>query len=158
MPAALTVRPLTAEDAPALANMLQRQPQTYMQYFIPFAFDEATIAGLLERCQEDLYMGLFWENQLAGFFMLRGWDEGYTVPAYGVTIDEAFSGLGLARLTLGLSKTICRLRSASRLMLKVHPDNTVAKRLYEDAGFIQTGVDERNNNLIYHFDLSPKHS
>ncbi|MBL8155080.1 MAG: GNAT family N-acetyltransferase, partial [Anaerolineae bacterium] len=92
-------------------------------------------------------------DALAGFFMLRGWDAGYDVPAYGVTIAQAYSGLGLARLSLDLSKTICRLRQVKRLMLKVHPENTVAKRLYEQAGFVQTGIDPRNANLIYHFEF-----
>lgn len=150
---ALTIRPLLAADAPAFASFLQRQPDDYMRYFIPFAFDEESITARLEQAQDDLYMGLFWGADLAGFFMLRGWDDGYDVPAYGVTIDRQFAGNGLARLTLDLAKTISRLRGAKRLMLKVHPDNTVARRLYEQAGFVQTGVDPRNDNLIYHFDL-----
>jgi RimJ/RimL family protein N-acetyltransferase len=150
----LTVRPLTAADGGALAAMLQAQSADYMAYFIPFAFDAATITGLLTAARHDCYMGFFVDDALAGFFMLRGWDAGYDVPAYGVTIAQAYSGLGLARLSLDLSKTICRLRQVKRLMLKVHPENTVAKRLYEQAGFVQTGIDPRNANLIYHFELA----
>jgi hypothetical protein len=32
-------------------------------------------------------MGIYWQAELR-FFMLRGWDEGFDVPAYGVLIDE----------------------------------------------------------------------
>lgn len=68
-----------------------------------------------------------------------------------------FQNLGWGRLTLDLSKTIARMRGAARLMLKVHPDNTIARTLYESAGFVQTGVDPRNQNLIYHIDLPAAH-
>ena len=98
-------------------------------------------------------MGFFWEGALIAFFMLRGWDEGYAIPAYGVTVDQRFRDKGLGRLTLEMSKTICRLRGVQRLMLKVHPENHAAKHLYEAVGFVQTGVDPKNQNLIYHFDF-----
>ena len=153
MPQLLTVRPLEAEDGPALAAMLRSQPADYMRYFTPFNFDEATTTALLSNRRQDVYVGMYWDRQLVGFFMLRGWDEGYDVPAYGVVIDRNFRGYGLARLSVEMSKTICRLRRTRRMMLKVHPGNRVAKRIYEEAGFVQTGIDVRNNNLVYHYDL-----
>jgi len=152
---ALIVRPLTHADAPTLSSMLRAQPFDYMRYFIPFAFDELSISERLRAAQQDLYIGMFWGDALAGFFMLRGWDEGYAVPAYGVTIDHRYRNYGLGRLSLEMAKTICRLRGAERLMLKVHPENTAARQLYERAGFQKTGVDPRNENWIYHFDFSP---
>jgi RimJ/RimL family protein N-acetyltransferase len=151
----LVVRPLHAGDAPALAAMLQSQPDAYMRYFIPFQFDVETIETMLMNARRDLYMGMFWEERLAGFFMLRGWDAGYAVPAYGVTISQEFSAAGLGKLSLETSKTVCRLRGATRLMLKVHPENIVARHIYERAGFVQTGIDPKNDNLVYHFDFTP---
>jgi RimJ/RimL family protein N-acetyltransferase len=149
----LRIVPLTSQDAETLASFLRAQTDAYMQYFIPFRFDEAVIRGLLETAKEDVYYGLFLGEALAGFFMLRGWDAGYDVPAYGVTIGESFQGLGLGRVTLDLAKAISRLRGAKRIMLKVHPANHAAKALYESAGFQQTGIDPKNDNLIYHYDL-----
>lgn len=147
------LRPLTGDDAPALAALLSAQPADYMQYFIPFAFDEAAIRPLLSAARADVYMGVYWQDQLAGFFMLRGWDAGYSIPAYGVTIGQAFRGMGLGRVTLETAKAISRLKGASTLMLKVHPDNAPAKHLYESAGFVQVDHDPRNGNLVYHFAL-----
>lgn len=149
----LVLRPLTVADAPAFSAMLSAQPSSYIQYFRPFDFDVATVTKLLEGVRDDVYMGFFVSDTLAGFFMLRGWDSGYAVPAYGVTVAQDFAGMGLATLSLDASKSICRLRGAERLMLKVHPDNATAKRLYEKADFVQTGVDTRNDNLIYHYDF-----
>jgi len=149
----LVVRPLTASDVPAWSALLTAQPPDYMRYFIPFQFDEATLTTILTNAHYDLYMGLSWGETLIGFFMLRGWDQGYAVPAYGVTIDQRFRNRGLGRLTLELSRSICKLRGAKRLMLKVHPDNAAAKQVYESFGFVQTSVDAKNNNLVYHLDL-----
>lgn len=149
----LRVLPLTSRDAGTLATFLRAQTDAYMQYFMPFRFEEAVIQDFLEAAKEDVYCGLFWGEALAGFFMLRGWDAGYEVPAYGVTIGEAFQGLGLGRVTLDLAKVVCRLRGAKRMMLKVHPANIVAKTLYESVGFQQTGIDPKNQNLVYHCDL-----
>ncbi|HEY9283167.1 MAG TPA: GNAT family N-acetyltransferase [Pyrinomonadaceae bacterium] len=149
-----TVRPLTDADAPALASMLKSQSPEYVRFFTPFTFDEAAVAAILAGSGQDVYMGLYWRARLAGFFMLRGWDAGYEVPAYGVLVDEAHSGYGLTTLTLGLAKAICRLRAAPRLMLKVHPDNARAKRLFERAGFKQTGVEPGSGGLVYHLDFN----
>lgn len=134
--------------------MLTAQTPDYIQYFRPFDFDAETIRHFLAAARNDVYMGFFVDDELAGFFMLRGWDSGYAIPAYGVTIAQAFAGMGLATLSLDTSKSLCRLRGVQRLMLKVHPDNLTAKRLYEKAGFIQTGEDPHNANLIYHFDFT----
>jgi RimJ/RimL family protein N-acetyltransferase len=68
-------------------------------------------------------------------------------------IDEQYSGYGLTRLSLKLAKSICKLRRVPRIMLKVNADNIIAKRLFEESGFTQTGLDARTGNLIYHFDF-----
>jgi RimJ/RimL family protein N-acetyltransferase len=140
-------------DAADLSEMLSAQPSDYVQYFTPFDFDEATITQILQTRERDVYLGLYWASELAAFCMLRGWDEGYEVPAYGVIVSERFSGKGLGTLTIELARTICRLRGSPRLMLKVHPDNAVAKAMYERAGFRQTGMDTRNGNMVMHYDF-----
>lgn len=136
--------------------MLAEQPAEYMRYFTPFAFDRATVGRLLAETVRDVYLGVFCDGELAAFCMLRGWDEGYDVPSYGVIVSERFRGRGLGALTIELSKTVCRLRGARRLMLKVHPDNAAARGLYERAGFRQTGVDARNDNLVMHYDFGAR--
>ncbi len=148
-----TVRPLQIEDAAALASMLRIQPPEYAHFFHAFAFDVDAIAKILSERQRDYYAGIFWQGELVGFFMLRGWDKGYEVPSYGVLIDARYSGYGLARLSLKITKSICRLRRVPRIMLKVHPDNLIAKTLFEEAHFIHTGVAAESGNLVYHFDV-----
>lgn len=150
----MLMRTLTAQDAAGLSAFLKQQPADYMQHFTPFSFDEADIRAMLLSARSDLYIGLFWMEEMAGFFMLRGWDAGYRIPAYGVVIGQSYRGKGLGRLTLEAAKTICRLRAVDTLMLKVHPANLSAKHLYESAGFVQVSTDSRNGNLVYHCALA----
>lgn len=147
-------RLLRADDAGEFARLLAAQSTAYARFFSPFSFSPADVSRLLADRERDIFMGMYWQERLVGFFMLRGWDEGYEVPAYGVLIDEGHAGCGLATLSLRAAKAICRLCAAPRLMLKVHPDNGRAKSLFERAGFVRTGVDAGSGTLIYHFDLN----
>jgi len=153
MTASLTVCPLEAADAPALLSLLRSQNSAYASFFSPFDFNPATISKMLLNREQDVFMGIFWQSRLVGFFMMRGWDEGYEVPAYGALIDEGHSGRGLATLSLRIAKAICKLSRSPRIMLKVHPANTRAKSLFQRAGFVETGVDPGSGILIFHFDF-----
>ena len=148
-----TVRPVSIEQAPELTSLLRSQSPAYVRFFSPFNFDHATISGILANLKKDVLSGIYARDRMIGFFMLRGWDEGYEVPTYGVLIDERYSGYGLGRMTLKMAKSICLLRRSPRIMLKVHPEHHPAKALYEEAKFIQTGIDAKSGNLIYHLNL-----
>lgn len=156
MPDGFKILPLEMKHAPQLSEMLCAQSPAYVRFFTPFSFDESAIAGILACQRQDIFMGIYWQDDLAGFFMLRGWDEGYEAPSYGVLIDERYSGYGLTRLSLKMVKSICKLRHSPRIMLKVHPENTIARSLFEEARFIQTGVDAASGYLVYHFDLNER--
>lgn len=148
----LTIRPLQTEDALLLSAMLHAQPSRYARFFYAFGFNESDIVKILAARARDVYSGIFWEGELVGFFMLRGWDAGYEVPAFGVLIDVKHKGRGLMQLTLDIAKLISRLRGAPRLMAKIHPDN-VSARGARRLGLIQTGVEAESGNIIYHLDL-----
>jgi ribosomal protein S18 acetylase RimI-like enzyme len=148
------MRSLSPADADELSVMLTTQRRAYMQYFTPFDFDVSTIGQLLATYNMDVYLGLYWGEELAAFCMLRGWDEGYIVPSYGVVVAEKFRDRGIGTMTVELAKVICRMRGSPRLMLKVHTDNAIAKSIYEAAGFLPTGRDAQNNNVVMHYDFS----
>jgi len=152
----LLIRPLQIDDAATLSIWLRAQPPAYARFFRPFGYDEASIAAALAQTGQDIYTGLFWDQQLVGFFMLRGWNEGYEVPAFGILIDERYRGYGLEMAALDTAKVICRLRNVSRLMIKMNPDNISAKGVARKTGFVQTGIEEQSGNLIYHYDIKSR--
>lgn len=126
-----------------LVKLLLGSQQKYSQYFIPFDFNYKTIFSVLKKAKSDQYFGIFIEDQLIGFYMLRGFDEGYKIPAYGVWISQRYSRLSFAKLTLSHAFSFCKLNKINQIMLKVHPDNIHAKRIYENYGFIKTGIDSK---------------
>ena len=112
-----------------------------------------SIKEILERATNDKYFGVLISEKIVGFYMLRGFDDGYEIPSYGVWVAKEFSDLGLAKLTLQHAISYCKVNGIKKIMLKVHPDNSVAKKTYENYGFKQEGTDAKNNNLIYYKEL-----
>lgn len=147
-----SIRPLEPQDAALVSDFMRAQPPEYSKFFYAFGSDEPAIAEILSAYRADVYSGVFWQSSLVGIFMLRGWDAGYEVPAFGVLIDEKFRGGAFMRLTLDAAKLICRLAGAKRLMAKIHPDN-VSPRGASRLGLCQTGVEESSGNIIYHLEL-----
>jgi len=152
-PLTLEIKKLTVNQSEELTLLLQSENKEYSKYFIPFSYDIETISGILFKAIKDKFFGLYVENELIGFYMLRGFDEGYSVPSYGVWISEKYSNKGLSTFTLQHAISICKLNAIKKLMLKVHPDNIAAKHIYEKYGFKQTGIDPNIHHLIYYKDL-----
>ncbi len=144
----ITIFRLLPEHASELAAALRADADDYQQYFIPFSFEADSLHERLEAARADRYWGLRCGDTLAGFFMLRGFDEGYKRPAYGVYITRPFARKGLASLTLRYCISWCRLNAVEALMLKVHPDNTPARTMYEREGFRFLEVDSRNGHHV----------
>jgi RimJ/RimL family protein N-acetyltransferase len=152
-PISLEIKRITSNQSDELSYLLSGSEKEYSYYFIPFSFDSETIRKVLSKVIKDQFYGIYIENELIGFYMLRGFDEGYEVPSYGVWISEKYSNKGLSTFTLNHAITFCKMNSIKKLMLKVHPDNIRAKHIYEKHGFKQTGVDPNIHHLIYYKDL-----
>ena len=145
----ISIRKIGPDLAQELSELLRNVDPDYSKYFIPFNFDLQTVEKKLTDAKLDLFFGIFVNARLVGFYMLRGFDEGYDIPSYGVWISSEFAGKGLARLTIQHAISFCKINNINQLMLKVHPDNLKAIKLYEDFGFINSGLDPKNDNLIY---------
>jgi len=148
------IKELQSGQASALSALILNAPENYTKYFTPFSFEEDSIKKIINNAVKDKFFGIFINDDLAGFYMLRGFDEGYDVPSYGIWISDKYSGLGLSKLTLQHAITFCKLNGIKKIMLKVHPENTIAKNIYENVGFKQDGFDNKNGNYIYYKSLS----
>ena len=147
------IKELQSDQASTLSELILTAPADYSKYFVPFSFKEDSITKIISDAVSNKFFGIFINDDLAGFYMLRGFDEGYDIPSYGVWISHKYSGLGLSKLTLQHAITFCKLNGLKKIMLKVHPENTIAKNIYENFGFKQQGFDEKNSNLIYYKSL-----
>lgn len=84
--------------------------------------------------------------------MLRGWDEGYEVPSFGVFVTDKYRGGSFMRISLDVAKLICRLSGVRRLRATIHPEN-VSPRGAVRLGFVETGATTEMGNIVYHMDL-----
>lgn len=144
------IKELTPDNASIFSKKLSEESEDYLKHFIPFAeFSEDYVKKMLTEKKNDKYFGLFLRDEIIGFYMLRGFDSGYEIPSYGVWISSIYANNGLSKLTLYHAFSVCKLNNIETLMLKVHPENTIAKKLYEKFGFVEVGIDEKIGHLIY---------
>lgn len=86
--------------------------------------------------ERDVYVLAIDASQTAfAYGMLRGWDEGYEIPSLGIVVCRAARGTGIARLMMQHLHVCARLRGATTVRLRVHPDNNVAIGLYRSMGY-----------------------
>ena len=83
--------------------------------------------------------------------MLRGWDEGFSIPSLGVAVrrDRVRQGHG-RRMMLALHDD-ARKRGADLVRLRVNPDNHPALSLYQSLGYRSEGFER--GELVMHLDL-----
>lgn len=149
-PLSIEIKRINTNQAKELSDLLLKSSKEYSRHFIPFEFELESVSTEIGKANKDMFYGIYLEKKLIGFYMLRGWDAGFEVPSYGVWIAEDFSSKGISKLTLQHAISVCKINNIKKIILKVHPDNIIAKNIYENFGFIYQGVDERIGHLIYH--------
>lgn len=148
----LTISKLQVADAADVDALLSNDSVAYQKHFVPFASDEV-IADVLQRAQRDQFWGIRLDGRLVALSMLRGLDDGYPMPSFGVYVAQAFAAKGIGTLALKLAITWCRLNDCRDIRLSVHPENVFAVRLYEEQGFKFTGEISRRGHHVYRMRL-----
>lgn len=148
----LTIRQLESADVTIIVEFMRKQSPEYLRFFYAFNSDETAISEMLAKDKSDIYSGIFWQANLIGIFMLRGWDEGYEIPSFGIVIDEQYRGYALLTLTLETAKLTCRFLGVKGFMLKHHPENKPFQKL-QRMGFYQTGIEESTGNILLFTDV-----
>lgn len=122
-------------------------------HFHPHPLDGEAARRIASYNGRDLYYVLLQGSRVLGYGMLRGWDEGYTIPSLGIAIHPVSRGMGYGKLVMEFLHAAARSRGATRIRLKVHPENQVAVRLYTQLGYIYQPEME-NNQLVGYLDLT----
>ena len=130
------IREITADDEAALAAFFAENDRPVVTAtFHPFPLDAASARRIASEPRRDRYFA-FWENEaVAGLGMLRGWDEGFADPSYGVVVDHRAQGRGLGRALTAHALAVAREEGCARVRLTVHADCTRTVQIYERAGF-----------------------
>lgn len=104
--------------------------------FRPFPLDRATAERLAGHTGRDRYFVAIVDDAIVGLGMLRGWDEGYDVPSFGVFVDPRSHGRGAGRAIVDEATRLAIALGAPRIRLSVDEANPRAKRLYETSGYV----------------------
>lgn len=131
----LNIEELDEASAEALAEIFASDPEDYKRYFHPFRLDRLSLLNQLRDRKKDRWWGFKISGELVGMFMLRGFDEGYDRPSFGVYIKKDYQGKGLATLALRYSMTWCYINEVQSMLIKVYSENKRAARLYREIGF-----------------------
>lgn len=132
----LFFRRLQPEDSPALGDFFtgNNGPEITAN-FSPFPLTAESAVALLSAGRQDLFFAAESGGMIVGFSMLRGWDESYAVPSFGVFIAAAAHGRGIGRALTDWTLRWADQVGVPRVRLSVYVDNTRAIGLYNKLGF-----------------------
>jgi glycosyltransferase involved in cell wall biosynthesis/ribosomal protein S18 acetylase RimI-like enzyme len=135
----IELRSLTTGDRSELRSFFVRNDvPAVTTTFDPFALDERSADRILDERREDLFFGAFAaDGRMLALSMLRGWDEGYETPSFGIAVDHELHGQGLGRRMTAWTIDQARARGCAAVRLTVYDDNPAATTLYGSLGFAE---------------------
>lgn len=121
------------------------------RWFRPHDLGEAGAREVASHVGKDAYLIGHIDSVPVAYGMLRGWDEGYRIPALGIAIRKGFRDRGLGRTMMEALHRVVRERGGHRVRLRVAAGNARARHLYESLGYRQVGVER--GELVMLLDL-----
>jgi ribosomal protein S18 acetylase RimI-like enzyme len=122
------------------------------RFFSPHPFTLSLARERVSYIGQDFYCLLLEDDRALAYGMLRGWDEGYSVPSLGLIVHPEEQRRGLGRLMMNFLRFVATRRGASRIRLRVHRENSAAIRLYESLGYL-LGDDREASYLLGFLEL-----
>jgi RimJ/RimL family protein N-acetyltransferase len=135
----LIFREIQPSDSALLETFfVQNDVPQVTETFTAFPLNARTTHFITEQSHKDKYYLLFLDGQPIGFSMLRGFDEGYSVPSFGIFIDHRFQGSGYGKKLLRLTVEEARQMGCEKVRLSVFGVNVAGRKIYETFGFRET--------------------
>ena len=117
-------------------------------FFHPHPFNLKTAKKIIEISESDksdlYYLVLDKNEQIAGYFMLRGFDEGYSVPSFAIVVHPDYMNRGIGKQVTIVAIKICERLKIGKMMLKVYEDNIVAQKMYRSLNFTFSKSDKKD--------------
>jgi ribosomal-protein-alanine N-acetyltransferase len=132
------IRAARATDRAELGRFFEEnnRPQVTRQ-FHPFPLTVQGALDILSAERFDRFYVATTGPRIVAFCMLRGWDEGYDVPSFGILVDYRVYGRGLGRQVTEFAIAEARRLGSAHVRLTVYASNHHAVRLYESLGFAE---------------------
>jgi RimJ/RimL family protein N-acetyltransferase len=146
----MEIKPISSSDIESLSRIFFAEKNEYIKYFLPFKSKEE-LKKLILQARKDKFFLIIHEKDTVGYVSLRGLDDGYKNPRFGIFISEKYSGKGYG---YSASKEIIKIAvdsgSYEYIDLKVDPKNYKAIKLYEKLGFEFYCLEGQENVMILH--------
>lgn len=100
---------------------------------------ELSYQGILEEVTinyKNYYVFFMDEDNILGYGMLRGWQEGYEIPSLGIIIDIDHRGMGISKVLMDHLESMAQINGAKKIRLTVYKENQKAISLYNKLGYI----------------------
>lgn len=125
---------LEISDIPQFIKFIENNKED-LKFFHPHKFDIQSLEELINKNKDDIYT-IFLENySIIAYGILRGWDEGYSIPSLGILIDKNFRGKGYSNLIMNILHDMCKEKKCEKIRLTVIKNNIVAINLYKKLGY-----------------------
>lgn len=133
---ALLIRQVHNTDYETLARFLEENNTPEItRHFHPFLLTSQTAYQIACTNHLDRYYIAIWEERIIGLCMLRGWDEGFKIPSFGILVDHRCRGLNLGRQMTEFAIREARNLNCYNIRLSVYASNVHAMDLYFSLGF-----------------------
>ena len=135
-PVSVHCRAVTENDAEPLGRFLVANdvPEVRRRFHpFPLTLESARrIAGAKGR---DRFYVAELGGRIVGLSMLRGWDEGFEIPSFGILIDRNRHGAGLGSRLTDFTLDQARRLGSTQIRLSVYASNRRACEMYRRRGF-----------------------
>lgn len=136
-------------DAERLADLFAAIDTTF---FGPHPLTREEAHRIADADSSDVYAIMVEDSGSAvAYGMLRGLAEGYPVPSLGIAVHHTLEGRGIGRKLMLALHDEARRRGAPLIRLRVHPENSRARHLYETLGYRYAAEDR--GELVMLLDL-----
>jgi ribosomal protein S18 acetylase RimI-like enzyme len=125
--------PTTVDGLLALLRRLEDAGEA--EFFRPHPFTREHLATIGQPEVKDLYYVAAIGSEVAGYGLLRGWEQGYEVPSLGIAIHPEWRSVGLGSTLMHFLHSAARLRGSKRVRLRVIESNEAAIALYRRIGY-----------------------
>lgn len=154
----LYFREININDVESLGNLFEiNNRKEITDFFYAFPMSYKTAYEILTKAKKDKFFVAILDDQFIGFSMLRGFDEGFNIPSFGIFIDFLHQNrrYGCKFIIWVLNWADCNKIKSIRLSVNI--DNKIALNLYQSLGFIKTNEykDKFNHlHLVMHRHLN----
>jgi len=119
-----------------------------INFFRPFLLNDYMARELLSPTRKDQFFVMEENGEFLAFSMLRGQDEGYDVPSFGIFVDWEHQRCGLGKQLSEWTFRWADQTGASKIRLTVYDENIQARTLYDRLGFIETERRRDNDGRV----------